>query len=167
MKEKKKRLCSFCTKSHNDVKTLIAGPDLRRGAVFICDECTRVCADIVNERLTPPQRKVEFLDDAGVPRFSAETIGRLYGQNDVHKYIGLTHASLGRVSVALLGLTEPGVFAPPDKPTGMVADLANIIVRVIHISWIVGCSDDLYAAIAERIEWEASVFNRTNEGVAG
>ncbi|MXZ35106.1 MAG: ATP-dependent Clp protease ATP-binding subunit ClpX [Acidobacteria bacterium] len=33
--------CSFCNKSQNDVRKLIAGP-----TVFICDECVRVCNDI-------------------------------------------------------------------------------------------------------------------------
>src|SRR3984957_1312594 len=36
--------CSFCNKSQNDVKKLIAGP-----TVFICDECVGVCQDIIDE----------------------------------------------------------------------------------------------------------------------
>jgi hypothetical protein len=34
--------CSFCNKSQNDVRKLIAGP-----TVFICDECVAVCNDIL------------------------------------------------------------------------------------------------------------------------
>ena len=34
--------CSFCNKSQNDVKKLIAGP-----TVFICDECVDVCNEII------------------------------------------------------------------------------------------------------------------------
>jgi hypothetical protein len=34
--------CSFCDKSQNDVRKLIAGP-----AVFICDECVEVCTNII------------------------------------------------------------------------------------------------------------------------
>ena len=34
--------CSFCYKSQNDVRKLIAGP-----TVFICDECVAVCNDIL------------------------------------------------------------------------------------------------------------------------
>ncbi len=34
--------CSFCSKTQDDVKKLIAGP-----ADFICDECVSVCADIM------------------------------------------------------------------------------------------------------------------------
>lgn len=36
--------CSFCGKSQHDVKKLVAGP-----TVFICDECIRICMDIVTE----------------------------------------------------------------------------------------------------------------------
>jgi len=36
--------CSFCNKSQNDVKKLIAGP-----TVFICDECVDVCNEIISD----------------------------------------------------------------------------------------------------------------------
>ncbi len=36
--------CSFCNKSQNEVKKLIAGP-----GVYICDECIELCNDIVAE----------------------------------------------------------------------------------------------------------------------
>jgi len=36
--------CSFCGKSQNDVRKLIAGP-----AVYICDECIQLCNDIIAE----------------------------------------------------------------------------------------------------------------------
>src|SRR5215471_9018226 len=36
--------CSFCRKSQHDVRKLIAGP-----AVFICDECVALCADIIED----------------------------------------------------------------------------------------------------------------------
>ncbi len=60
--------CSFCSKSQNDVKKLIAGP-----TVFICDECVDVCNEIISdetatdasskqERLPKPVEINEFLD---------------------------------------------------------------------------------------------------------
>ena len=39
--------CSFCNKSQDDVKKLIAGP-----TVFICDECVDVCNEIISDDLT-------------------------------------------------------------------------------------------------------------------
>jgi ATP-dependent Clp protease ATP-binding subunit ClpX len=58
--------CSFCNKSQNDVKKLIAGP-----TVFICDECVDVCNEIIaddvaaapaTQKLPKPQEIKEFLD---------------------------------------------------------------------------------------------------------
>jgi ATP-dependent Clp protease ATP-binding subunit ClpX len=42
--EKNDLYCSFCGKSQNEVKKLIAGP-----TVFICDECVELCMDIIKE----------------------------------------------------------------------------------------------------------------------
>jgi ATP-dependent Clp protease ATP-binding subunit ClpX len=58
--------CSFCSKSQNDVKKLIAGP-----TVYICDECVDVCNEIISddvvsspigEKLPKPQEIKDFLD---------------------------------------------------------------------------------------------------------
>ena len=38
--------CSFCGKSQNEVRKLIAGP-----SVFVCDECVELCNDIIREEL--------------------------------------------------------------------------------------------------------------------
>ena len=41
--------CSFCGKSQHEVRKLIAGP-----TVFICDECVRLCMDIIREEEAAP-----------------------------------------------------------------------------------------------------------------
>jgi ATP-dependent Clp protease ATP-binding subunit ClpX len=41
--------CSFCGKSQHEVRKLIAGP-----TVFICDECVRLCMDIIREEEAQP-----------------------------------------------------------------------------------------------------------------
>jgi ATP-dependent Clp protease ATP-binding subunit ClpX len=41
--------CSFCGKSQHEVRKLIAGP-----TVFICDECVRLCMDIIREEEQGP-----------------------------------------------------------------------------------------------------------------
>ena len=48
--------CSFCGKTQDQVKRLIAGP----GAVYICDECVELCREIIVEEAgssTPPRSK--------------------------------------------------------------------------------------------------------------
>lgn len=44
-----KLLCSFCGKDHKEVRKLIAGP-----TVFICDECVRLCQEILDEPIANP-----------------------------------------------------------------------------------------------------------------
>ena len=39
--------CSFCNKTQDEVRKLIAGLDAERHKVFICDECVDLCNDII------------------------------------------------------------------------------------------------------------------------
>ncbi|MGH9946900.1 MAG: ATP-dependent Clp protease ATP-binding subunit ClpX [Pyrinomonadaceae bacterium] len=61
--------CSFCGKSQNDVKKLIAGP-----GVYVCNECIDICNEIINDdervenstartNLPKPQEIRAFLDE--------------------------------------------------------------------------------------------------------
>ena len=45
-------LCSFCGKSQHEVRKLIAGP-----SVYICDECIKLCTDIIDEELVTGETK--------------------------------------------------------------------------------------------------------------
>ncbi len=44
--------CSFCNKTQNQVRKLIAGP----AGVYICDDCIDICADILEEELEDEER---------------------------------------------------------------------------------------------------------------
>lgn len=44
-------MCSFCGKSHSEVKKLIAGP-----GVYICNDCVEVCADIIEKEMLSTKR---------------------------------------------------------------------------------------------------------------
>ena len=44
--------CSFCGKTQDQVKKLIAGPD-----VFICDECVDLCNEILDEEFFDQKEK--------------------------------------------------------------------------------------------------------------
>ena len=46
--------CSFCGKTQDQVKKLIAGPD-----VFICDECVELCNEILDEEFFEAKEKSE------------------------------------------------------------------------------------------------------------
>ena len=57
--------CSFCGAGQEDVQRLIAG-----NGVYICDECVRLCMDIVQdgERMDSAKRTKAVLGDGNVPK---------------------------------------------------------------------------------------------------
>ncbi|MEW5945489.1 MAG: ATP-dependent Clp protease ATP-binding subunit ClpX [bacterium] len=56
--DKSKLRCSFCGKSQEQVKKLVAGP-----GVYICEECIDLCNEIIEEELyRPTEGEMEFRD---------------------------------------------------------------------------------------------------------
>ena len=47
--------CSFCNKTQDQVRKLIAGPS----GVYICDECVEICADIIEEEYEEEEEGIE------------------------------------------------------------------------------------------------------------
>jgi hypothetical protein len=63
--------CSFCEKSQDDVRKLIAGP-----TAHICDECVTVCVDIIADdarRSTAPANHTKPEFRTGPPTWSTAT----------------------------------------------------------------------------------------------
>ena len=55
--ERKQLKCSFCGKTQEQVRKLIAGPN-----VYICDECIELCADIIDEEYDVLANKTENMN---------------------------------------------------------------------------------------------------------
>lgn len=55
--------CSFCAKSQDQVKKLIAGP-----GVYICDECVDLCNEILDEELFEHAAPAPAPTEAGLPQ---------------------------------------------------------------------------------------------------
>ena len=60
--------CSFCGKSQQQVRKLIAG-----GGVYICDECIELCNEIIEEELAGAQKSQDADDPDRLPRPSEIT----------------------------------------------------------------------------------------------
>jgi len=55
--EKKQLKCSFCGKTQEQVKRLVAGP-----GVYICDECIELCSEIIEEEFEETRADAEIND---------------------------------------------------------------------------------------------------------
>jgi len=55
--EKKQLKCSFCGKTQDQVKRLVAGP-----GVYICDECIELCSEIIEEEFDDIKADAEISD---------------------------------------------------------------------------------------------------------
>jgi ATP-dependent Clp protease ATP-binding subunit ClpX len=72
-------LCSFCGKSHAEVKKLIAGP-----GVYICDNCITLCKSVLDKELSAETKR-------NAPKFSIPKPGEIKQHLDQH-CVGQDHA---------------------------------------------------------------------------
>ncbi|MDS0525049.1 ATP-dependent Clp protease ATP-binding subunit ClpX [Clostridium sp. SHJSY1] len=158
--EKKQLKCSFCGKSQDQVKRLIAGP-----GVYICDECIDLCSEIIADEfeetvefdakaLPKPQEIKGYLDDYVVGQESAKKALSVAVYNH-YKRVNSNDTSddveLQKSNILLLGPTGSGKtflaqtlakylnvpFAIADATTlteaGYVGeDVENILLRLIQ-----------------------------------
>ncbi|MBW2144579.1 MAG: ATP-dependent Clp protease ATP-binding subunit ClpX, partial [Deltaproteobacteria bacterium] len=74
-------LCSFCGKSQEEVKKLIAGP-----SVYICDECIQLCNEIIDEEYSR-EREEGQLDELLKPAEMKELLDQYVIEQDKPKKI--------------------------------------------------------------------------------
>ncbi|MCD7819338.1 MAG: ATP-dependent Clp protease ATP-binding subunit ClpX [Lachnospiraceae bacterium] len=78
--------CSFCNKTEDQVRKLIAGPN----GVYICDECIDICAEIVEEELaeeyTEDSDSINLLKPAEIKAFLDEYV---IGQDEAKKALSV------------------------------------------------------------------------------
>lgn len=100
--------CSFCGKSQHEVRKLIAGP-----TVFICDECTTLCMDIVRDVAVEGAKAPELPQDADRIRYDALAQGAL---RDLIRVVMTRAAKSGLPGAHHLQITintrTPGIEAP-------------------------------------------------------
>ena len=59
--------CSFCGKSQENVKKIIAGP-----GVYICDECINVCQEIIEDEFYEDDEEFDEVSDIFEDMFMPE-----------------------------------------------------------------------------------------------
>jgi ATP-dependent Clp protease ATP-binding subunit ClpX len=105
-------LCSFCGKSHAEVKKLIAGP-----GVYICDNCVILCKQVLDKELTPPTKKPKQRASIAKPADLKQQLDlACIGQDHAKKTLSVAvHNHYKRI------LQEP----PPPPPEGQEAAPAD------------------------------------------
>jgi len=117
--EDKLLYCSFCGKSQNEVRKLIAGP-----SVFICDECVDLCNDIIreeadaetgessSEQATPsPQEIHAILDDYVIGQTDAKKVLSVAVYNHYKRIFNEDNSNdveLSKSNILLIGPTGSG-----------------------------------------------------------
>ena len=116
IKDQKKLHCSFCGKSQDEVKKLIAGP-----SVYICNECVDLCNDIIEEEvkheesdseqiLLSPLEIFQKLDDYVIGQDKAKKILSVAVYNHYKRLRNskVDDVELQKSNVLLLGPTGSG-----------------------------------------------------------
>lgn len=77
--------CSFCGKTQEQVRRLVAGP-----GVYICDECIALCEDILREEFSSAEQVLEEVTELPKPKEIAEHLSDyVIGQDDAKKNLAV------------------------------------------------------------------------------
>ncbi|OKL38271.1 ATP-dependent protease ATP-binding subunit ClpX [Domibacillus mangrovi] len=150
--EKGQLKCSFCGKSQDQVRKLVAGP-----GVYICDECIELCTEIVEEELGT-EEEVEF-KDVPKPTQIREILGEyVIGQERAKKSLAVAvynhykrinsnskvdDVELSKSNICLIGPTGSGKTL-----------LAQTLARILNVPFAIADATSLTEAgyVGEDVE---------------
>jgi len=156
--------CSFCGKSQNDVRKLIAGP-----GVYICNECIDICNEIINDdertetmtartHLPKPQEIKNFLDEYVV------------GQEESKKRLSVAvYQHYKRIEIAKrrsdIELQKSNILLIGPTGTGKTL-LAQTLARVLSVPFCIVDATSLTEAgyVGEDVE---NILNRLLQAAGG
>lgn len=149
--------CSFCNKSQNQVKKLIAGP----AGVYICDECVEICEDILEEeleeeeesalqeqdiKLLKPKEIKKFLDDYVIGQEQAKKVLSVAVYNHYKRVTAprdLNDVELQKSNIIMIGPTGSGKTY-----------LAQTLAKIINVPFAIADATTLTEAgyVGEDVE---------------
>ncbi len=156
---KKDIRCSFCGKTQDQVKKLIAGPE----GVFICDECIEVCMEIVEDELyegediepeqndfeinlVKPREMKAFLDENVIGQELAKKVLSVAVYNHYKRILSKSESSdieLQKSNVIMIGPTGSGKTL-----------LAQTLAKIINVPFAIADATALTEAgyVGEDVE---------------
>ena len=149
--------CSFCGKSQDEVRKLIAGPD----GVFICNECVDICVGIIEEEydfeaeemdpgeinLLKPVEIKKFLDDYVIGQDAAKKVLAVSVYNHYKRVLAMKYeesdVELQKSNILMLGPTGSGKTL-----------LAQTLARMLNVPFAIADATTLTEAgyVGEDVE---------------
>ena len=148
--------CSFCNKTQDQVRKLIAGP----AGVYICDECIDICSDIIDEEyedsekeaasleinLLKPVEIKEFLDDYVIGQEHAKKVLSVAVYNHYKRVTAKQNADgveLQKSNIIMVGPTGSGKTY-----------LAQTLAKIINVPFAIADATTLTEAgyVGEDVE---------------
>ncbi len=146
--------CSFCNKTQDQVRKLIAGP----AGVYICDECVDICADIIEEEydeepvesgvdinLLKPAQIKDFLDDYVIGQEEAKKVLSVAVYNHYKRVMAQKNldVELQKSNIIMIGPTGSGKTY-----------LAQTLAKIINVPFAIADATTLTEAgyVGEDVE---------------
>ncbi len=150
--EKGQLKCSFCGKTQDQVRKLVAGP-----GVYICDECIELCTEIVEEELGTDE-EVEFKDIPKPQEICSILDDYVIGQDEAKKNLSVAvynhykrintkqkpdDVELSKSNIMMLGPTGSGKTL-----------LAQTLARILNVPFAIADATSLTEAgyVGEDVE---------------